>query len=123
LHRLASLFPALLAILFVGPPFVGSPFGSYLPRKAGDVFDLLTPLIFIPRFWLLLKLHPETAPSRGENPGCLVLAALWVMGKAMHLVVNSIEPLLLLFTMACFVAALLFAGWGMHWGGWQSSAR
>jgi hypothetical protein len=94
LYRLTLLFAVLFVAFFVAPAYLGAPFGPYPLMKTADAFDLLTPLVLIPVYWLLLELRPETPPSRGENLAFLVLAVLWVAGQGMHLAANSIGHLL-----------------------------
>jgi hypothetical protein len=94
LYRLTILFAILFAVFFILPAFLSNPLGLYPLMEVADAFDLLTPLVLIPVYWLLLELRPETPPSRGENLAFLVLAALWVEGQGMHLAANSIGHLL-----------------------------
>ena len=94
LNRLILIFSVAFAVLFVGPPVLGSQFGPYPLMKLGDVFDLLTPLVLIPLYWLLYQVGQEKRPSLREGVAFMVLAALWVQGQGMHLAANSIGHLL-----------------------------
>lgn len=94
LSRLTLLFSILFAVMFIGPALLGSPFGPFPLMKNGDVFDVLTPLVLIPIYWLLLRAGRREAPALGESLAFLVLAACWVEGQGMHLSANSIGHLL-----------------------------
>ena len=59
LAHLTLVFTIFFAILFLGPPFLGQPFGLYDLMKNGDVLDLLTPLVLIPLYWLLFQIQPN----------------------------------------------------------------
>jgi len=88
------VFSVAFAVFFVGPPVLGGQFGPYPLMKLGDVFDLLTPLVLIPLYWLLFQVGQEKRPSLREGVAFMVLAALWVEGQGMHLAANSIGHLL-----------------------------
>jgi hypothetical protein len=83
-------FSVAFLVFFFGPAFMGGPFGAYPLMNAGSAFDLLTPLVLIPLYWLLFEAGSQRAPSRSETVVFLVLAALWVEGQGMHLAANSI---------------------------------
>jgi hypothetical protein len=93
LFQLTLLFAVLFAIFILVPPFLGTPFGLYPLMKNADVFDLFTPLVLIPIYWLLFDLNVESRASRREMLVFLVIAALWVLGQGMHLAANSIGHL------------------------------
>lgn len=84
---LVSLFFIIL-LVFLRIKFPAYPLVSYQ-----DAFDVLTPLVLIPIYWLLFKQAGKESPSQKEELGFLVLAALWVEGQAMHLSANSINNL------------------------------
>jgi hypothetical protein len=88
------VFSVLFVVFFMGPPVLGSQFGLYPLIKVADVFDLLTPLVLVPLYWLLYQVGQEKRPSLGEGLAFMVLAALWVLGHGMHLAANSIGHLL-----------------------------
>ena len=94
LSRLILAFSVAFAVFFMVPPFLSGQFGPYPLMKLADVFDLLTPLILIPLYWLLYQVGQEKGPSLGEGVAFTVLAALWVLGQGMHLAANSIGHLL-----------------------------
>jgi hypothetical protein len=91
---LVLAFAIALAAFIILPALLGSPFPPYELMHWADVFDLLTPLVVIPLYWLLLR--STTASSLGNRQvlSFLVLAALWVEGQGMHLAANSISNLL-----------------------------
>jgi hypothetical protein len=94
LSRLILVFSVAFAVFFTVPPFLSSQFGPYPLMKLADVFDLFTPLILIPLYWLLYQVGQDKRPSLGEGVAFMVLAALWVLGQGMHLAANSIGHLL-----------------------------
>lgn len=58
------------------------------------MFDVLTPFVIIPMYWLLYQTNRKTPPSQIEILAFLVLAGMWVEGQGMHLSANSIGHLL-----------------------------
>ncbi|MFC1901276.1 hypothetical protein ACFLYN_06780, partial [Chloroflexota bacterium] len=80
-------------VFFMGPPLLGMQFGAYPLMKFGDVFDILTPLVLIPLYWMLFRINGNTTPSLRENLVFIIIAALWVEGQGMHLAANSIGHL------------------------------
>jgi hypothetical protein len=83
---LSLIFIILLIVLRV--PFPPYPLVSYQ-----DVFDILTPLVLIPMYWLLFTSSGSEPPSLPEGIAFMVLAAVWVEGQGMHLSANSIDNL------------------------------
>ncbi|MCK5641944.1 MAG: hypothetical protein KAJ19_14165, partial [Gammaproteobacteria bacterium] len=81
-------------LLFMAPALLNKQFGPYPLMKIGDVFDLFTPLILIPLYWLLYRLDGNRAPSLGESLVFLLFVAFWVAGQGMHLSANSISHFL-----------------------------
>ncbi len=94
LSRLILVFAVLFAAFILLPPFLSAQFGPYPLMKTQDVFDLFTPLVLIPLYWLLFEIEPGKRLSRMEIVAFLVLSALWVEGQGMHLGTNSIDNLL-----------------------------
>ena len=94
LNRLILVFSVAFAVFFIGPSMLSGQFGPYPLMKLGDIFDLLTPLVLIPLYWLLYQVGQNKKPGLGEGLVFLVLAALWVQGQGMHLAANSIGHLL-----------------------------
>jgi len=93
LGYLTLIFAVLLAVFTLCPPFLSQQCGLYPLLKAGDVFDLLTPLVLIPLYWLLFQISRDRPFSQGEMILFLVLSALWVLGQGMHLAANAIGHL------------------------------
>jgi hypothetical protein len=89
LSRLTLVFSIAYAVMIMAPAMLSNQFGAYPLIKTGDVFDLLTPLILIPLYWLLFY-NGGRAPTVRETVLFLVLAAVWVEGQGMHLSANSI---------------------------------
>jgi hypothetical protein len=88
------IFAVAFTIFFMAPPFLTKQLSFYPLMKVGDVFDMFTPLVLIPLYWLLLRLDADKAPGLIVVLIFLVLAAFWVEGQGMHLVANSIHHLL-----------------------------
>jgi hypothetical protein len=93
LARLTLIFAILFAVFIVGPAFLSMQFGPYPLIKYGDVWDILTPLVLIPVYWLLFQISRDHTPSQREMLAFLVLAALWVEGQGLHLAGNAIGHL------------------------------
>ncbi len=81
-------------MFFVGPPLLGKPFGPYPIMKVADVFDMLTPLVLLPLYWLLYRVSQKEPISLSGIIVFFVLAAFWAEGQGMHLSANSISHLL-----------------------------
>ena len=94
LSIVALIFSIAFLLLFMAPPFLNKQFGIYPLMKVGDLFDIFTPLILIPLYWLLFRLDANKAPGLKANLIFLLLAAFWVEGQGMHLAANSIDHLL-----------------------------
>ena len=93
ISNLTLIFAVLLAVFIISPAFLSQQFGPYPLLKTGDVFDLLTPLVLIPLYWLLFQLSRDRPFSQGEMIVFLVLSSLWVLGQGMHLAANAISHL------------------------------
>lgn len=87
-------FAIAFAIFFIAPPLLGNQFSLYRLMKIGDVFDIFTPLVLIPLYWLLYSLDAKKPITRSGISLFLVLSAFWVEGQGMHLSANSIGHLL-----------------------------
>jgi hypothetical protein len=94
LSFLSLVFAILFAVFFLGPPFLNMQFSLYPLMKIADVFDLLTPLVLIPLYWLLYRLNQDKLLTPSGTIIFIVLAAFWVEGQGMHLAANSIGHLL-----------------------------
>jgi hypothetical protein len=88
------LFALAFALFFLAPPFLNKQFPLFPLMKTGDVFDILTPLILIPLYWLLYQPDYKKPAKTGGTLIFMVLAAFWVEGQGMHLSANSISHLL-----------------------------
>jgi len=94
LSFLILVFAILFAVFFIVPPLLSQQFSPYPLMKMGDIFDILTPLVLIPLYWLLYRLNEEKKATLSGVILFVVLAALWVEGQGMHLSANSIGHLL-----------------------------
>ena len=92
--RLILLFAVCFAFFMLAPPFLGYPFPLYPLMDWADVFDILTPLVLIPLYWLLFTDADRTDRPRRLDVAFLVFASLWTLGHGMHLSANSIGNLL-----------------------------
>ena len=88
------IFAILTPIFVIGPALMGQIFPPYPLMHVADVFDLFTPLVLIPLYWLLFLWAGKGSPSLMESLVFMLLAALWVEGQGMHLAANSIGHLL-----------------------------
>jgi hypothetical protein len=88
------IFSVAFAIFVLGPPFLGYTFSPYPLMDIADVFDLLTPLVLLPLYWLLFHLSGSDWPSRRANITFMLFIGFWVLGQGMHLAANSIGHLL-----------------------------
>lgn len=61
--------------------------------EAGDVFDLLTPLVLVPLWGTLFLAAAPGRPRMRTTLIFLALAALWTLGQGIHLVGNSMSHL------------------------------
>lgn len=84
---------AFTAFILV-PPFLGQPFPAYPNMHWADVFDLFTPLVLIPLYWLLFTDSGQRDRRLPLVIWFLLFSALWVLGQGMHLAANSINNLL-----------------------------
>lgn len=87
-------FALAFAVFIIMPALLGKPFPPYPLMHWGDIFDLFTPLVIVPLYWLLFL--DTTRATRGTTAtiAFLLLASLWVEGHGMHLSANSISNLL-----------------------------
>jgi hypothetical protein len=88
---LILVFAIAFTVFVVVPAFLGQPFQPYPSIHWADVFDLLTPLVLIPLYWLLFTDSGSLHHSSRRNITFLILAALWAAGQGMHLSANSIN--------------------------------
>ncbi|MFC1968619.1 hypothetical protein ACFLVX_04465 [Chloroflexota bacterium] len=94
LSVLVLVFAIAFAVFLVGPPFLGKPFTPYPLMNVADVFDILTPLVLVPLYWLLYRMgQPKPLNISGMVIFC-IFAAFCAQGQGMHLSANSIDHLL-----------------------------
>jgi hypothetical protein len=93
LSLLTLVFSILFAVFFLLLVFIRIPFPPYPLISYQDVFDILTPLVLIPLYWLLFKYSASGESRLAEEITFMVLAAVWVLGQGMHLAANSIDNL------------------------------
>ena len=92
---LLTLLFAILSLVFITLlVFLRIKFPLYPLVSYQDVFDILTPLVLIPVYWLLFRQSAGNENSLGEEIAFMVLAAVWVEGQGMHLSANSIDNLI-----------------------------
>jgi len=88
------LFAVLSLVFIILIVFLSSAFPAYPLVSYQDAFDLLTPIVLIPIYWLLFKNASRDEALRREEFAFLIFAALWVAGQGMHLSANSINNLI-----------------------------
>jgi hypothetical protein len=85
---LATGFAVAFILMFVVPPLAPYQFQPYRQIAWADVFDMFTPVVLMPLYWLLLR---DAGPlSTRDTLLFVVLAAVWVEGQGIHLAANSI---------------------------------
>lgn len=62
LSRVVLAFSVAFAVFLIGPALLPSSFPAYPLITVGDVFDILTPLVLLPLYWLssAVSLRPAT---------------------------------------------------------------
>ena len=90
----ALIFSIAFLLFFMAPPFLNKQLGVYPLMKVGDLFDIFTPLVLIPLYWLLFRIDKDKTPGIKANLVFIILAAFWIEGQGMHLAANSIGHLL-----------------------------
>jgi len=90
---LTLIFAVLSTIFFLLLIFFRIPFPPYPLISYQDVFDLLTPLVLIPIYWILFEYTASGESDRAERIAFMVLSSVWVLGHGMHLAANSINNL------------------------------
>lgn len=90
---LILLFAVLFGVFFLLLIFFRIPFALYPLISYQDAFDILTPLVLLPVYWLLFRNITMEEPSRQEQIAFVFLSALWASGHGMHLAANSINNL------------------------------
>jgi hypothetical protein len=84
------IFALAFAVFFIAPAFLSFAFPPYPLMKTGDAFDILTPLVLMPLYWVFLQRVSAFQPNRRQILTFVILSALWVLGQGMHLSANSI---------------------------------
>ena len=87
------VFAVLFAVFFLLLIMFRIPFPLYPLISYQDVFDLFTPLVLIPLYWVLFKYTDSGGSHQGEEIAFIVLSSIWVLGHGMHLAANSIDNL------------------------------
>ena len=93
LSLLILFFSIAFAVFVMGPPFLGYTFSPYPLMEIADIFDLFTPLVLIPLYWMLFRVNGSGDDSLKENLVFMVFTACWVLGKGIQLTANSIGHL------------------------------
>ena len=91
---LTLIFAILSLVFFILLVFLRYDFPPYPLMSYQDAFDLLTPLVLIPVYWLLFRASASDRPGLGGEIVFIVLAGIWVLGHGMHLAANSIDNLI-----------------------------
>lgn len=91
---LTLIFAVLSLVFIILLVFLRFKFPLYPLVSYQDAFDILTPLVLIPIYWLLFKHAASDGSGLAEEIAFLVLAAFWVEGQGMHLSANSIDNLI-----------------------------
>jgi hypothetical protein len=94
LSLLTLLFAILSFVFFLLLTFLRAPFPPYPLLNWQDIFDLLTPLVLIPLYWLMFRYGSGTAATKREEVTFIVLSALWASAHGMHLAANAIDNLI-----------------------------
>ena len=90
---LTLIFAVLFAVFFLSLILFRIPFPPYPLINYQDVFDLLTPLVLIPLYWVMFRYTDSGDSDRAGEIVFMVLASIWVLGHGMHLAANAIDNL------------------------------
>jgi hypothetical protein len=90
---LILIFAVAFTVFILVPPFLGQPFPAYSSIHWADVFDLFTPLVLIPLYWLIFTNSGRLNRRLSLVIWFLIFSAVWVLGQGMHLAANSISNL------------------------------
>jgi hypothetical protein len=93
LSLLTLIFAFLSLVFIILLIFLRIKFPLYPLVSYQDVFDILTPLVLIPVYWLLFRQAAREGSNLAEEIAFLVLAAVWVEGHGIHLSANAIDNL------------------------------
>jgi hypothetical protein len=93
LSLLTLIFAILSLVFIILLVFLRIKFPLYPLISYQDAFDILTPLVLIPIYWLLFRYAVSDESNPVEEIAFLVLAAVWVEGQGIHLSANAIHNL------------------------------
>ena len=94
LSLLILIFAMLSLLFFILLVFLIKPFPLFPLMSYQDAFDILTPLVLIPLYWLIFHYAGREAPRLNEAIPFLILTVFWVEGQGIHLSANSISNLM-----------------------------
>ena len=94
LRRVILAFGVLYTVMLIMPAMLSQQFAPFPSLKNGDIFDLFTPVILLPLYWLMLEHGGRDEATSREQLIFVVLAAMWAMGQGMHLGTNAVGHLL-----------------------------
>ena len=94
LSLLTLIFAFLSVVFFLLLIFLRIPFPIYPLMSYQDAFDLLTPLVLIPIYWLLYKKVTCDRSTQSSQLGFMIFTGFWAAGQGMHLSANSINNLI-----------------------------
>jgi hypothetical protein len=94
LSLLLLIFALLSLAFFILLVFLKIPFPPFPLVSCQDAFDILTPLMLIPLYWLIFHYSGREAPTLSDAVAFLILTVFWVEGQGMHLAANSISNLM-----------------------------
>ncbi len=88
------IFAFLSVVFFLLLIFLRIPLPLYPLVSYQDTFDLLTPLVLIPIYWVLYQNVTCNRSTQASQLGFMVFAGFWAAGQGMHLSANSIDNLI-----------------------------
>ena len=94
LSALLLLFAVLSLVFFILLVFLRIPLPINPSVSFQDAFDVLTPLVLIPLYWILFRYAASDPPGLVEELAFIGFAAFWIEGQGMHLSANSISNLM-----------------------------
>jgi uncharacterized membrane protein len=94
LSFLTLIFAVLSLASFILLIFLRIPFPLYPLMSYQDAIDILTPLVFIPIYWLMFKSVSRGGAGLADQIAFMVMAAFWAAGQGMHLSANSLNNLI-----------------------------
>jgi hypothetical protein len=94
LSALLLLFSILSVVFFILLVFLRIPLPINPSVSFQDAFDVLTPLVLIPLYWILFRFAASESPTLVEELVFIGFAAFWIEGQGMHLSANSVSNLM-----------------------------